>query len=177
MTLKKYRDGRVGYGVPLFYRLILLSIGLIILVPLILFSPDVNAFFSPKNIIPLLVAFLSLFAALYHEQWVFDKNKERVFYKTGLVFLHKTKSFSFRDVKAVELIHYLKGGNVKSFFHKLPGQHVWLLSLCFHDEKKINIETRGSFTGKTLVKTGTIIAEYCEIPFINRTTPGDYGSK
>lgn len=178
LKLKKYRDGRAGYGISLLYRFILSGISLVILLALLLSATEVKAIFTSRNIIPILFASLSLLAVLYKEVWIFDKNKGRISYQTGLLFLFKTKIFCLSSIKAIELAHYRKGGDVKSFLAKLPGMQVWTLSLSFHDDKRITMETHTSSAGRSLVQTGKSIAGFCRVPFVeNDISLQDYGSK
>lgn len=98
-----------------------------------------------------------------------DKKAGRISYKTGLLFLYKTKTYRLADVKAIELVQYRKGGT-KSVLHKLPGQQMRILSLLLRNGEKINMETQSSSKGLTVYNTGKMIAEYCGVPFINNDT-------
>ena len=48
-------------------------------------------------------------AALYEESWRFDRSKRIIISKTGIIFLHKTKTWSFAEIANFELMVFLRG--------------------------------------------------------------------
>lgn len=170
LKLKKYRDGRLSYGVPFLYRLFLAFIGIILLTALILSSPDANTLFNLTNIIPMIFVLLSLLAALYQDQWSINRKTDIITYKNGLLFLYRSQTYCLHEVKTVELVLYRKCGNTKSFFRNLPGQKIYILYLHLEDGRKINMETGGPLKDRPIFNTGKMIAEYCNVPFIHKNT-------
>lgn len=61
----------------------------------------VAGFFLASLLIPVVLASLAVLGALYEESVTFDRAKNRVEFKVGLVVFHRTKAFALEEVSVV----------------------------------------------------------------------------
>ena len=90
---------------PWFRILFLVFAGMIVL-GIITVSSDEE---TGNYLIPVLIIAASVFAALYEESWLFDREEKTVRYKSGFLFLHRNKIWTFNEVENLELYKFLRG--------------------------------------------------------------------
>ncbi len=167
----KYRAGKIVLTIPLRLKLTLIGIAFLILFSIIITTPDgAGNLFTPSNTIPLILAGIALLSSAYHECWIFDKDCDSLKYQVGLIFLHKSKYFRLSDLERVELLKFLKGSiSGQRIYKKNPfNKPVVTLSILDKSGKIHRLETYKTFDILTIKKTAQSIANYCNIPLMDR---------
>jgi hypothetical protein len=104
LTLKELPDGRLSLSVPLFYRLLLIGIGVLILAAVVLTAPEGDRrLLVPSNILPLIISLLSLVGGAYHERWIFDRPGGEIIHRLGVAFVGATRRYPLGETEALEL--------------------------------------------------------------------------
>jgi hypothetical protein len=188
LTLRELPDGRLSLCLPLFQRILLAAIGLLILLAMILTAPEGDKrLFVPANTVPLIITILSLLGALYQERWVFDRSQDRVVHQFGVLFAGASRRHRISEMKAVELEQFSKGLSGGSqpresvdinspLRRRSPGGLFFragqLLTLCLQgkDGSIHRLETYTASQRPRTVATARRIAEYCGLPLIGPTT-------
>jgi len=172
LHLKQLPDGRLIFTIPIGYKLLLFFIGLLILVSLIITrQEDSGSIFIRENTIPLIICFLSLLGAAYHERWIFDKEQDQVIHQNGISALHSNKVYRITDLDRIEISRFTKRipsasrVSEKSF----AGRVVLALVLHAKDGRIHRLETYRISHSSQIGTTARQIAEYCEIPFSDQS--------
>jgi hypothetical protein len=104
LTFKELPDGRLSLSVPLFYRLLLIGIGVLILAAVVLTAPEGDRrLLVPSNILPLIISLLSLVGGAYHERWIFDRPRGEITHRFGVAFFGTTRRYPLGETEALEL--------------------------------------------------------------------------
>ena len=104
MSLRRLPDGRLSLAIPPWFRLLLLGIGVILLFALLATSPDgIGGIFERANIVPLVLCAVSFLGAAYREQWLFDRNTDRVTHAAGIFSLATRRTLSLSEMENVEV--------------------------------------------------------------------------
>jgi len=173
LQLKKLSDGRLMFSIPAGYKILLLVIGVLILISLIVTREEGGgSIFIRENTIPLIICFLSLMGAAYHECWIFDRKGGQVIHQNGLIGLHSNKVYSIDDFKQIEVSTRLsgaqsEGGKTARVFVRRLGLNLILQG---QDGKNYRLET---YRASQKEKVGSIareIAEYCGLGYIDQST-------
>jgi hypothetical protein len=172
LQLKKLSDGRLTFTIPISYKLLLLVIGLLILISLIVTRAEGGgAVFIRENTIPLIICFLSLMGAAYHECWIFDRERGQVIHQNGLIFLHSNKVSRINEMDRVEVSQFIRGkiGSPIQGRHGIAFRPILTLSLQTRDGRSLRLENyRFSHLSKVNA-TARSIAEYCGISYQNQS--------
>ena len=168
LQLKNLPDGRLVFRIPLPYRLLLLSIGALILASIVA-GGDAGGIFNRANTIPLIICLLCFAGAAYHERWIFERETGRVIHQSGLLALHSNKVYGFSELASVEVRRLgIRGltppGGAKV---KLPIRALFRLLLV---EKSGRVHTLETYRRSQLARvqnTGGRIAEYCTLTYIS----------
>ena len=181
LSLKKLPDGRLCFAVPSGYRLLLLSIGLLILISLIVTAAaEDRRVFQRSNTVPLIFCLLSFLGASYHERWLFDRAGDRVTYQYGVSFFHRSRNYRISEMKKVELSQFIKGKLVATQLPKRSLSFRPVLTLALHAKNGsvFRLETYAAPQRRIIALTGMSIAEYCGLPFVSKLDSStDQGSK
>ena len=176
LQLKKLSDGRLMFSIPVGYKILLLGIGLLILISLIVTRAEGGgSIFIRENTIPLIICFLSLMGAAYHECWIFDREGAQVIHQNGLIGLHSNKVRRIGDLDRVEVSQFIRGkiGSTMQGKRSLAFRPIITLSLQTRDGESLRLENY-RFSHRTKVNaTARSIAEYCGISYQNHIGSGD----
>jgi len=169
LQLKKLSDGRLIFTIPVGYKILLLCIGLLILVSLIMTREQGGgSIFIRENTIPLIICFLSLMGAAYHECWIFDREGGRVIHQNGLIAIHNNKVYRIDDLDRVEVSQFIRGKVGPGSLQKRTFLIRPVLTLSLHalDGQRHRLETYNSSQRKRTEAAARAIAEYCRIKFV-----------
>jgi len=102
LSLRSTRDGRLVYGIPLWYRIVM---GLILaVVAAALFSSG-----DEPGAAGWIVLALTLVSFLYDERWAFDEGARLVRYRSGLLIAARRSEISFDALTAIALKPFVRG--------------------------------------------------------------------
>lgn len=173
LSLHRLPDGRLSLAVPVWFRLLLMGIGVILLFALLITSPDgFGGIFDRANILPLVLCALSFLGAGYREQWLFDRSTDRVTHSAGIFSLGTRRTLSLSRLQNVEVGRFIRGrphapADTESGFLSRP---VLTLSLHGNDGEEHRLEFY-SFSQRTRVREYALaISSYCGIGMIDQTT-------
>jgi hypothetical protein len=107
LVLKAESEERISLVISSGFRLIFISIGVVILAALLMISA--LPFFHRSNLVPLLFCFVCLLASLYLERWIFDRRLNIFERQIGLVFLFKRRRQALDSLRRVLLSQYQRG--------------------------------------------------------------------
>ena len=107
LVLKAQSKERIALVISSGFRLIFVSIGIVIIAALIMTST--LPFFHRSNVVPLLFCFVCILASLYLERWIFDRRLNIFERQTGLVFLFKRQRQALDSLRRVLLSQYQRG--------------------------------------------------------------------
>lgn len=171
LSLRRLADRRLCLSIPLWFRLLLLLIGLMLLFALAVTSPDgVGGILDRANTIPLLLCCLSFLGTAYREQWLFDKNKDRVIYDAGILALGVRRALILSELESVEVGQFIRGRPHAPIDTRpsLFSRPVVTLSLYGKDGEKHRLEFY-SFSQKSKVQEYALaISSYCGIGMVDR---------
>jgi hypothetical protein len=173
LQLKKLSDGRLVLTIPIGYKILLLVIGLLILVSLIVTRDEGGgSIFIRENTIPLIICFISLMGAAYHERWIFDKDQSRIIHQNGLVALHSNKLFRIEDFEQIEVSTRLSGAQAESgkTERRLVRRLGLNLILKDRDGRNYRLETYRASQKEKVGRIAREIAEYCGLAFSDQST-------
>lgn len=102
MSLKRLADGRLSYGIPLWYRL--MTAAMIAIVAAGGFSTGE----APGLVAWIVIALLTL-GLLYEERWLVDPKAALVVHREGLLPFAKTGNIAFADIQGVRLAAFARG--------------------------------------------------------------------
>jgi hypothetical protein len=186
LTLKRLRDGRLIFSVPVFYRALLAAIGLLILLSMILTAPEGDTrLFAPANTVPLIICFLSFLGAAYHERWLFNAPQDSVTHQYGLLFAHSNRRYRISQMSRIQLEQFTKGhlpgplpGDLsgrspaaagipprRGFFFRVSQ----VLTLTLHDKDGTvhRLETYTASQRPKMLDAARAIADYCRLPLLS----------
>jgi len=107
LVLKAQGQERIVLVISTGFRLIFLSIAVIILAALVMTSSP--PLFHNANIFPLSLCGICLLASLYLERWIFDRGLNLFERNVGLMFLFKRRQQSLDELRRVLLSQYQQG--------------------------------------------------------------------
>ncbi len=157
------KDGVLYYGIGRLFRAVYLFFAVVIIIGAGTYLSEND---TSNMVLPMVFVVIMLLAAGYREQWVFDRERQLVSYRIGLVFLSRRREFSFNEIEAFELNHFKKGqkevtSKIKSRANRLYTTYaVTLLSGEIHD---IEIIRHKKSAGRT-EQAAVTIASYCGKP-------------
>lgn len=176
LQLKKLSDGRLMFSIPVGYKILLLLIGVLILISLIVTREEGGgSIFIRENTIPLIICFLSLMGAAYHECWIFDREGGQVIHQNGLIGLHSNKMYRIEDLDRVEVSQFIRGraGSTMQVKRSIAFRPIITLSLQTRDGRSLRLENYRFSHRNKVTTTARTIAEYCGISYQNQITSGD----
>jgi len=189
LTLKEMPDGRLALVVPLFFRALLLAIGVLILLSVILTSPEGRAF-GPGSTVPVVISALALLGAAYHERWTFDRPADAVSHRLGVAFAAVTRRYRLSGMASLELEGFrgvraasptggpdigqderestgrapvagLFGQQRGLFFRRGPIVTLWING---EDGESLRLETYPPSQRSRADAAARLLAEYCGLP-------------
>jgi len=176
LRLKKLSDGRLMFSIPIGYKILLLAIGVLILISLIVTRAEGGgSLFIRENTIPLIICFLSLMGAAYHECWIFDSEAGQVIHQNGLIGLHSNKVSRIGDLDRVEVSQFIRGkvGSAMRGKRSIAFRPIITLSLQTRDGRSLRLENYRFSHRRKVEATARSIAEYCGISYQNQIANGD----
>lgn len=176
LQLKKLSDGRLMFSIPAGYKILLLVIGVLILISLIVTREEGGgSIFIRENTIPLIICFLSLMGAAYHECWIFDREGGQVIHQNGLIGLHSNKVYSIDDLDRVEASQFIRGrvGSTMQVKRSIAFRPIITLSLQTRDGRSLRLENYRFSHRRKVADTARAIAEYCGISYQNQIASGE----
>ena len=173
LSLRRLPDGRLSLAIPPWFRLLLLAIGVILLFALLVTSPDgFEGIFDRANIVPLVLCAVSFLGAAYREQWLFDRNTDRVTHAAGIFSLAKRRTLILSQLENVEVGRFIRGRPHAPLDTKpsLLSRPVLTLSLYGKDGEEHRLEFY-SYSQRARVREYALaISSYCGIGMIDQTT-------
>jgi hypothetical protein len=173
LSLRRLQDSRLCLAIPLWFKLLLLSIGLILLFALAATSQNgVGGILNRANTIPLLLSGVSFLGAAYREQWLFDRSADRVLYDAGILTLGVRRALILSELESIEVGQFIRGRPHAPIDTKpsLFSRPVVTLSLHGKDGQEHRLEYY-SFSQKSKVQEYALaISSYCGIGMVDRTT-------
>ncbi len=102
LVLRKAKDGRLIYAVPLWYRIAMLLIGAVLVGAILVANDKPSAF-------EWVALALTLLAALYEERWTLDPAQQSLTHRYGLAFLARKVVLPFSRIEGFRLRAFVKG--------------------------------------------------------------------
>ncbi len=102
LTLTEARDGRLAYGLPVWYRIMMGAI--VAVIGAALFAAG-----QPPAVLGWIIFGLVLLAALYEERWTFDAAGSLITHRAGLVFLARKTEIALAAANALRLQPFVRG--------------------------------------------------------------------
>lgn len=133
-------------------------------------------------VLPGILAFLSLVAVFYDERWIFDMGSKEATRHFGLVFLHRTRTYSLEHAEYFEYASFLEGsgpsapsepssgsedraGGAGPMMKRRPFQRRFeTLSLITSDGDRLDVDKQRSRSTGQLRDIGEKLADYCNVP-------------
>jgi hypothetical protein len=102
LVLIKLRDGRLVYGIPLWYRLVMASIAALVAVSLAVSgaAPSLGGW--------IVLAIVAL-AACYEERWTFDASAGRITHRAGLLMAARSTTIEFAKIERFRIAPFVRG--------------------------------------------------------------------
>jgi hypothetical protein len=148
----------------------------ILLFAILATSPDgIGEIFARANTIPLVLCAISLLGAAYREQWLFDKNTDRVTHYAGILSIGVRRELKLSELESVEVGQFIRGrphapANTKPSLLSRP---FLTLSLFGKDGKEHRLEFY-SFSQKLRVREYALaISSYCGIGMTDYTSANE----
>lgn len=190
LHLKKHKDGRISYGLPLWYRfLTLLILGLI--------GSSVAVPESSPGVVAWVVLALLGLSLLYEERWTVDPAKQSIEHRVGIYpFLRRT-TIDFSSVARFSIDIFARGTvpgsedeaavkrkgfsvlydkqtvddhqNALRFFS--PKKPYATLLLVTKDGNTFLVDTQPVKRAASLLSAGTVLAEACGSVLLDREEP------
>jgi hypothetical protein len=161
LTLRQLPDGRLVLAVPLFFRALLLAIGVLILLSVVLTPPDGDGrIFARGNAVPLVISALALLGAAYHERWTFDRPGKAVTHRFGVAFAGVTRRYPLEKMANLQ-IEGRRGQERGPFSRRGTVVTLWLNG---SDGESFRLEAYPPSQRGRAADTARDIAEYCGLP-------------
>lgn len=118
---------------------------------------------------PVILAILSIVALLYDEKWIFDAEERIATRLSGLLPIHRQKTYSLDDASHFEYAQFAEGSPVHGGSGPTPKRRAFqrqfeTLTLVLNNGDHIDIEKqRGRDTGR-LQDLAEKLSDYCGIP-------------
>jgi hypothetical protein len=148
LTLKRPQPDRMEYSVALGFRLVFMLIAGLLLVAL---STAEGAVFRSSNWLAFLLLAISVLAAVYREQWVFDVGSGVIEYRIGLLFLSRLK------VRPLEQIAHLRLSRTR-----LAGRrNITALELVDSEGQPTRLDMVREGGSQKLTETANLLGDFC----------------
>ena len=177
LVLTEKGKHRLVYSTSIGFRMVYLSIALLIFLPLITYSD--GSIFKSANIIALSLCAICLLSSLFLERWVFDKDSNFFEKNVGLILLYGKKRRPMDTLQSVVLDEFRKGDrgdNVKPrrqslFGHRtqsLIAHRTIVLYLQDRDGEVYKLDIVRGLGLEKLRKQAERLSDFCGIPFEDR---------
>jgi len=169
LVLTEKGKHRLVYSTSIGFRVVYLSIALLILLPLITFSD--GSIFKSANIIALSLCAICLLSSLFLERWVFDKDSNFFEKNVGLILLYWKKRRSLDTLQSVVVDEFRKGArgdNVKPWRQSLVSHRTIVLYLQGRDGEVYKLDIVRGLGLEKLRKKAERLSGFCGIPFEDR---------
>lgn len=77
-------------------------------------------FFYSVDIVPMILSIISLIILTVREEWIFNRESNKIVYIRGAFFIYKRSTFNFSDIEDIETSSIVKGKRESSDKDKLP---------------------------------------------------------
>jgi len=104
LVLRETKAGRLVYSIPLWYRIVMVLIALVI-------GAAVGLYAAKKRALAWVVMALSVLAAFYEERWTLDSEAGRLTHRFGLLFLAKSVFIPVERIEGFRLRAFVRGTN------------------------------------------------------------------
>ncbi len=156
------KNGNINYGIGWTFRILYLLFAIVILIGAYSYWNDQS---TVNGRTPIAIAVILLIAGAYQEKWSFDKRRQLVTYRIGLLFLNRKKVIPFSQIEAFELNHFKKGqkaidSKIKSRANRL--YTTFAITLLTGEKHDIEILRHKKSAGRTEY-AATTIANYCGV--------------
>jgi len=182
LVLHRKNDNTMIFSPAPWFRILFLFLAVVVIIGIFTTSEDEEG----GNWVPVIVITVCIAAALYEESWRFDRSKRIIISKTGIIFLHKTKTWSFAEIANFELMVFLRGAesdgsadheiNLSKPFSRentdeISGRGIKIIHRKYHQElrlslksgDRITIESIDSRNTEGLLKKANTLSEFCGI--------------
>jgi hypothetical protein len=151
-----------------FFRFFFYGLGLFIMI-FVFREFDQNV----SNIGPYIFIGICALLGSYYESWIFDKSRNVVEQRQGLLFFFIKKKIPLSDVKGVSLNRFIKGSHLKSTpavenqkRYKLPPKEYYKLSLMLKDDEYQVVEIAQGREIEKFNKKARSLAQFCNCPLV-----------
>ena len=104
LVLRETKAGRLVYSIPLWYRIVMVLIALVI-------GASVWVTGGSPGALSWVVMALSVLAAFYEERWILDKEAGRLTHRFGLLFLARSVFIPVERIEGFRLRAFVRGTN------------------------------------------------------------------
>lgn len=163
---------RAVYGPSLFFRLLCSIFALFLLLSLIIFTREEG--WTSSNLFPLIFFILLLMSVLYRDEWIIDNNKKVFTYVFGLGPFVSRKTYSYEQVRRIEVVHFTKGlsenSSIKPSWRHRPEIILALrtVSSGFEEVHELEIMSERKSAGR-VERTANAIVAFTGLPlFVDR---------
>jgi hypothetical protein len=171
LSLKNRGENKMVYGTSIGFRLVFAVIALLILAAVVSVS-DGSISIRP-NVIALILLVACLYACVFLEQWVFDREADTFEKNVGLIFLYGTKKGSLQSLSKVVLDVYLKSGGGKTKTGSIVSRKPVTLLLKDREDKIYKVDIARGIGVEELRRTAKRLSEFCEIPLEDNSRDPD----
>lgn len=109
LTLREDKAGRLVYGIPIWYRLVMFGITALLAASLLVSQSSSDA--PGSSVVSWIIVGIALLAALYEETWVLDKSAATLSHRFGILILAKTITLPLARIQSFRLRAFYKGSN------------------------------------------------------------------
>jgi hypothetical protein len=180
LKLKSDRKGRLVYSISRLWRLLFAALALLEGCALLfgaIFEGEARAV-DGRDWPSLLVEAILIFAALYEESWVFDKEAGTLEGRSGLVFAFRRRRLPLSSLSSFRIESFAKGrqgpqrdeGLLGGAKRSLSRSWARLVAFDSRGEPKVIDVVNGGKIG-ALRKAGKAMADYCGIPIEDGDLP------
>ena len=176
--LKEKGNGVMEYAISIVFRIVFAAIALFILIAIIsLASSDPDS--ETSNAVPIIIFVICAAAALYNESWIFNRGKQTLERRLGLLFIYKRNSYSLDNFERVVITGSKEPAGEKDdedrpkllgFGKGIPsGRGFGVLLLEDKDENLLKLDMVKKRHLNEIRFTAKKIAEFCGISLIDET--------
>jgi hypothetical protein len=171
LILRMTKDGRLIYGIGLWYRVFYLFFLSVLIMGAFSYSREPG--FTLWGA-PLFFALVLFTAGTYRESWTFDRARGSMTYRFGMLFIYRKRTRSLDDIESFTLSHFRKGAKglrpvVKSRANRL--YTTFSVVMTDGDVYPIEIIRLKRSAGRT-EQAAAAIARYCEVPLMKEDDLG-----
>jgi hypothetical protein len=164
-VLKMLGSRKMVYSISVGYRIIFLAIAGVIIGSISFFG--VGSLFERINIGTLVIVLICLFAALYQERWIFDKNSNRFEKNFGIAFFYSRRRYPLDTLAKVVLQEPGLKYKEKPTLIRWVSPRSAILSIVDRNGTVYRLDMAKGGSARELRQFAERLSEFCGVPLEN----------